>query len=100
VHHLLSPLLQSSSRTCAPLTKIWRRSSRRQKREREEKQLAEKNYELIQKEGEFEMKRKVDSETLQKQQKEINGLRKYMETAEKHWDLLNEDVMGMNPEVI
>jgi hypothetical protein len=46
------------------------------------------------------MKRKVDSETLQKQQKEINGLRKYMETAEKHWDLLNEDVMGMNPEVI
>jgi septal ring factor EnvC (AmiA/AmiB activator) len=56
----------------------------KQKRERPEKQLAEKNSELTKKEGEFEMKRKVDSDTLQKQQKEINGLRKYMETAEKH----------------
>ncbi|KAK1650866.1 hypothetical protein QYE76_068671 [Lolium multiflorum] len=47
------------------------------------------------------MKRKVDSDTLQKQQKEINGLRKYMETAEKHCDLLNAEVMeplGYNEE--
>jgi flagellar biosynthesis chaperone FliJ len=70
------------------------------KRERAEKQLAEKNSELTKKEGEFEMKRKVDSDTLQKQQKEIKGLRRYMETAKKHWDLVNADVMGMNPELI
>jgi hypothetical protein len=44
------------------------------------------------------MKRKIDKETLQKQQKELNGLRNYMETAERHWDLLNDDVMGMIPE--
>jgi hypothetical protein len=54
--------------------------------------------ELIRKEGEFEMKWKVDSETLQKQQKELNGLQNYMETVEKHWDLLNDDVMGITPE--
>jgi hypothetical protein len=40
------------------------------------------------------LKRKVDNDTLQKKQKEINGLRKYMDTAEKHWDLLNADIMG------
>ncbi|KAK1681356.1 hypothetical protein QYE76_042204 [Lolium multiflorum] len=28
-------------------------------------------------------------------QKELRGLRRYMETAEKHWDLLNTDVMGL-----
>jgi hypothetical protein len=65
-----------------------------QKREQAEKQLAEKNSELIKKEGEFAMKRKVDSDTLQKLQKENNGLRKSMDTAEKGWDLLNVDVMG------
>jgi hypothetical protein len=32
-----------------------------------EKKLAEKNSELIRKEGEFQLKRKVDSETIQKQ---------------------------------
>ncbi|KAK1594677.1 hypothetical protein QYE76_017409, partial [Lolium multiflorum] len=64
-----------------------------QKREHAEKQLAEKNSELIKKEGEFAMKRKVDSDTLQKLQKENNGLRKYMDNAEKAWDLLNADVM-------
>ncbi|KAK1610110.1 hypothetical protein QYE76_033783 [Lolium multiflorum] len=64
-----------------------------QKRERAEKQLAEKNSELIKKEGEFAMKQKVDSDTLQKLQKEINGLQKYMDTAQKHRDLLNADVM-------
>jgi hypothetical protein len=45
------------------------------------------------------LKRKVDNDTLQKQQKEINGLRKYMDTTEKHWDLLNADVMGTYPEL-
>jgi hypothetical protein len=45
------------------------------------------------------MKRKADSETIQRQQKELNGLRRYMETAEQHWDLLNEDILGMNPEI-
>jgi chromosome segregation ATPase len=65
-----------------------------------EKKLAEKNSELIRKEGEFELKRKNDSETIQKQQKEINGLRNYMETAEKHWDLLNDYVMGTTPELM
>jgi flagellar biosynthesis chaperone FliJ len=69
-----------------------------QKREQEEKQLAEKNSELIKKEGEFAMKRKVDNDTLQNLQKELNGLRKYMDTAEKHWDLLNADAMGTYPE--
>nr|XP_051221555.1 uncharacterized protein LOC127339780 [Lolium perenne] len=64
-----------------------------QKREWAQKQLAEKNSKLIKKEGEFAMKQKVDSDTLQKQQKEINGLWKYMDTVEKHCDLLNADVM-------
>jgi hypothetical protein len=45
------------------------------------------------------MKRKVDSDTIQKQWKEISGLRKYMDAAEKHWDLLNADVMGTYPEL-
>jgi flagellar biosynthesis chaperone FliJ len=70
------------------------------KKEQAEKQLAKKSSELIQKTGEFEMKRKVDSETVQKQQKELNGLRKYMETAKQHWDLLNEDIMSMNLEFL
>jgi hypothetical protein len=65
-----------------------------------EKKLAEKSSELIRKEGEFELKRQVDSETIQKQQKELGGLRSYMEMAEKHWDLLNEDVMGITPEIL
>ncbi|KAK1666242.1 hypothetical protein QYE76_054401 [Lolium multiflorum] len=58
-----------------------------------EKELTEKSSELIQKTGEFEMKRKADRETIQRQQKELNGLRRYMETAEQHWDLLNEDIL-------
>ncbi|KAK1649320.1 hypothetical protein QYE76_067125 [Lolium multiflorum] len=33
------------------------------------------------------------SETIKRQQKELNGLRKYMETAERHWDLLNEHIL-------
>ncbi|KAK1679051.1 hypothetical protein QYE76_039899 [Lolium multiflorum] len=60
-----------------------------QKREQAEKQLAEKNSELIKEKGEFVLKRNADSETIKRQQKELNGLRKYMETAERHWDLLN-----------
>ncbi|KAK1694613.1 hypothetical protein QYE76_011310 [Lolium multiflorum] len=55
-----------------------------QKREQAEKQLTEKNSEFIKKEGEFQLKRKTDSDTIQKQQKELSGLRRYMETAEKH----------------
>jgi hypothetical protein len=35
------------------------------------------------------MKRKVDRDTVQRLQKENNGLRKYMDTAEKHSDILN-----------
>ncbi|KAK1646628.1 hypothetical protein QYE76_064433 [Lolium multiflorum] len=64
-----------------------------QKREQAEKQLAEKNSEFIKKKGEFELKRKADSETIQRQQKELNGFRNYMETAEQHWDLLNEHIL-------
>jgi hypothetical protein len=64
-----------------------------------EKQLAKKNSDLIKKEGEFAMKRKVDTDTGQRLQKENNGLRKYMDTAEKHWDILNADVMGTYPEL-
>jgi hypothetical protein len=64
-----------------------------------EKKLAEKNSELIRKEGEFQLKRKTDSDTIQKQQKELGGLRNYMETVEKYWDLLNSDVMGKVPEL-
>ncbi|KAK1626675.1 hypothetical protein QYE76_000990 [Lolium multiflorum] len=58
-----------------------------------EKKLAEKSSELIRKEGEFQLKRKADSETIQRQQKELGGLQNYMETAERHWDFLNTDVM-------
>ncbi|KAK1698863.1 hypothetical protein QYE76_015560 [Lolium multiflorum] len=61
-----------------------------------EQKLAEKNSELTQKVGEFELKRRTGSDTIQKQQKELGGLRKYMETAESCWDLLNSDVMGMS----
>ncbi|KAK1648110.1 hypothetical protein QYE76_065915 [Lolium multiflorum] len=53
-----------------------------QKKEQAEKQLAEKNSELIKEKGEFLLKRNADSETIKRQQKELNGLRKYMETAE------------------
>ncbi|KAK1603244.1 hypothetical protein QYE76_059137 [Lolium multiflorum] len=62
-------------------------------KERAEKQLAEKNSELIREKGEFVLKRNADSETIKRQQKELNGLRKYMETAEHHWDLLAENIL-------
>jgi hypothetical protein len=65
------------------------------KREQAEKQLAEKNSEHIREKGELELKKNADSETIRRQQKELNGLRKYMETAEQHWDLLNENILGM-----
>ncbi|KAK1683758.1 hypothetical protein QYE76_044606 [Lolium multiflorum] len=58
-----------------------------------EQKISEKNSELARKTGEFELKRQTDSDIIQKQQKEIGGLRKYMETAESCWDLLNSDVM-------
>ncbi|KAK1603142.1 hypothetical protein QYE76_007877 [Lolium multiflorum] len=63
------------------------------KREQAEKQLAEKNSEHIREKGELKLKLNVDSETIKSQQKELNGLRKYMETAEQHWDLLNENIL-------
>ncbi|KAK1664997.1 hypothetical protein QYE76_053156 [Lolium multiflorum] len=43
----------------------------------------------------------VDNETIQQLQKDVNGLRNYMTTAEKGWDLLNADIMeplGFNEE--
>ncbi|KAK1619338.1 hypothetical protein QYE76_024855 [Lolium multiflorum] len=58
-----------------------------------EQKISEKNSELARKTGEFELKRQTDSDTIQKQQREIGGLRKYMETAESCWDLPNSDVM-------
>ncbi|XP_071681522.1 uncharacterized protein [Lolium perenne] len=63
------------------------------KREQAEKQLAERNSEHIREKGELELKKNADSETIRRQQKELNGLRKYMETAEHHWDLLNENIL-------
>ncbi|KAK1665218.1 hypothetical protein QYE76_053377 [Lolium multiflorum] len=66
-----------------------------QKKEQAEKQLAEKNSELIREKGEFLLKRNADSETIKRQQKELNGLRKYMETAEHHWDLLAENILDV-----
>ncbi|KAK1652302.1 hypothetical protein QYE76_070107 [Lolium multiflorum] len=63
------------------------------KREQAEKQLAEKNSEYIREKGELILKKNADSETIKRQQKELNGLRKYMETAEQHWDLLNENIL-------
>ncbi|KAK1684457.1 hypothetical protein QYE76_045305 [Lolium multiflorum] len=64
-----------------------------QKKEQAEKQLAEKDSELIREKGESLLKRNADSETIKRQQKELNGLRKYMETAEHHWDLLTENIL-------
>ncbi|KAK1629514.1 hypothetical protein QYE76_003829 [Lolium multiflorum] len=64
-----------------------------QRKEHAEKQLAEKNSELIREKGEFVLKCNADSETIKRQQKELNGLRKYMETAEHHWDLLAENIL-------
>ncbi|KAK1662584.1 hypothetical protein QYE76_050743 [Lolium multiflorum] len=63
-----------------------------QQKERREA-VAEKNSELIREKGEFLLKRNADSETIKRQQKELNGLRKYMETAEHHWDLLAENIL-------
>ncbi|KAK1561286.1 hypothetical protein QYE76_008082 [Lolium multiflorum] len=63
------------------------------KQEFAEKELAEKNSEFLKKEVDFVTKRKVDSDTLKKLQNEVHGLRNYMTTAEKGWDLLNTDVM-------
>ncbi|KAK1669256.1 hypothetical protein QYE76_057415 [Lolium multiflorum] len=57
-------------------------------------QLAEKNSEHIREKGELLLKKNADSETIKRQQKELNGLRKYMETAEHHWDLLNENILA------
>nr|XP_051211046.1 uncharacterized protein LOC127328493 [Lolium perenne] len=68
-----------------------------QKREQAEKQLAEKNSEFIKEKGEFVLKKNADSETIKRQQKELNGLRKYMETTERHWDSLNEQILGTYP---
>ncbi|KAK1603621.1 hypothetical protein QYE76_027294 [Lolium multiflorum] len=71
------------------------------KREWAEKQLEEKNSELLQKEADFVQKRQVDSDTMQKLQKEVNSLWNYMTVVEKGWDLLNSDVMeplGYNEE--
>ncbi|XP_071676614.1 uncharacterized protein [Lolium perenne] len=65
------------------------------KREQAEKQLAERNSEHIREKGELELKKNADSETIRRQQKELNGLRKYMETAEQHWDLLNENILDL-----
>ncbi|KAK1644774.1 hypothetical protein QYE76_062579 [Lolium multiflorum] len=45
-----------------------------QKKEQAEKQLAEKNSELIREKGEFLLKRNADSETIKRQQEELNGL--------------------------
>ncbi|KAK1597815.1 hypothetical protein QYE76_017650 [Lolium multiflorum] len=58
-----------------------------QKKEQAEKQLAEKNSELIREKGEFLLKRNVDSETIKRQQKELNGP-KYMETVQHHSGLV------------
>ncbi|KAK1551493.1 hypothetical protein QYE76_008269 [Lolium multiflorum] len=55
--------------------------------------LAEKNSEHIREKGELELKKNADGETIRRQQKELNGLRKFMETAEQHWDLLNENIL-------
>ncbi|KAK1660619.1 hypothetical protein QYE76_048778 [Lolium multiflorum] len=63
------------------------------KREQAEKQLAEKNSEHAREKGEFVLKRNADSETIKRQQKELTGLQKYMETAEHHWDMLSENVL-------
>ncbi|KAK1604519.1 hypothetical protein QYE76_028192 [Lolium multiflorum] len=63
------------------------------KREQAEKQLAEKNSKHIREKGELLLKKNADSETIKRQQKELNGLRKYMETAEHHWDMLNENIL-------
>ena len=55
------------------------------KREQAEKQLAEKNSEHAREKGEFVLKRNADSKTIKRQQKELTGLQRYMETAEHHW---------------
>ncbi|KAK1653657.1 hypothetical protein QYE76_071462 [Lolium multiflorum] len=63
------------------------------KREQAKKQLAEKNSEHVREKGEFVLKRNADSETIKKQQRELSGLQKYVETAEHHWDLLSENIL-------
>ncbi|KAK1558092.1 hypothetical protein QYE76_007526 [Lolium multiflorum] len=40
-----------------------------------------------------DLERRMRQPRIKRQQKELNGLRKYMETAEHHWDLLNENIL-------
>jgi hypothetical protein len=69
------------------------------KREFAEKQLVEKNSDFLKKEADFVTKQKDNSDTLKKLQNDVHGLRNYMTTAEKGWDLLNTDVMGKYPKL-
>ncbi|KAK1681338.1 hypothetical protein QYE76_042186 [Lolium multiflorum] len=64
-----------------------------EKRELAEKKLTEKNSVFIREKADLVAKRRVDCETMKKLQSELQGLRNYMTTTEKGWDLLNSDVM-------
>ncbi|KAK1650711.1 hypothetical protein QYE76_068516 [Lolium multiflorum] len=63
-----------------------------EQKERAEKQIGGEKLRDHQEKG-VKLKRNADSETIKRQQKELNGLRKYMETAEHHWDLLAENIL-------
>ncbi|KAK1664932.1 hypothetical protein QYE76_053091 [Lolium multiflorum] len=65
-----------------------------QQKEQAEKQLAEKNSELIREKGEFLLKRNADSETIKRQQKELNGLRNLRKLI-KRMDILPELVTDL-----
>ncbi|KAK1603056.1 hypothetical protein QYE76_037692 [Lolium multiflorum] len=43
--------------------------------------------------GEGRIRAEAKCETIKRQQKELNGLRKFMETTEHHWDLLAENIL-------
>ncbi|KAK1580359.1 hypothetical protein QYE76_000094 [Lolium multiflorum] len=66
-----------------------------QQKEHAEKQLAEKNSELIREKGEFLLKRNADSETIKRQQKELNGLRKATGYPEKRNKFPRDDVLSL-----
>ncbi|KAK1645632.1 hypothetical protein QYE76_063437 [Lolium multiflorum] len=82
-----------SWKTCAPPTKPELKLKEAEQRRSMPRSAGGEKLRAYREKGEFLLKRNADSETIKRQQKELNGLRKYMETAEHHWDLLAENIL-------
>jgi uncharacterized membrane-anchored protein YhcB (DUF1043 family) len=63
-----------------------------------EDQLAEKNSEFIRERADLVEKHNKDNVMLKNLQSDVQTVRTYMHQAELGWDLLNNDIMGKNPD--